>query len=91
LGYDFTRSQLARDIYNPKLHGAIENEQTIIRQGLAKLFNGETVLPMAVKEFPADPQAFANQVAIQKALLEWLDGQRAVDVRTSTADGKPPG
>ena len=31
LGYGFSRSQLARDIYNPKAHGELENEQTIIR------------------------------------------------------------
>jgi hypothetical protein len=82
LGYNFSSSQLSRDIYNPKAHGELESEQTIIRQGLAKLFKGETVFPMAVKEFPAtaNEQALANQAAIQKALLEWLEGQRTVKV-----------
>jgi hypothetical protein len=86
LGYKFSRPQLARDIYNPKAHGELETEQAIIRQGLAKLFKGEAIFPMAVKEFPAtaDQQTLANQAAIQKALLEWLQGERAV--RVSDAD-----
>lgn len=82
LGYSFSRAQLSRDIYSPQAHGDLETEQTIIRRGLAKLFNGETVLPMAVKEFPAtaDDDTLANQAAIQKALLAWLEGQSAVNV-----------
>ena len=88
LGYGFTRSQLARDIYNPRAHGELENEQTIIRKGLVKLFNGETVFPMAVKEFPAtvDEQTFDNQAALTKLLTEWLEGQRAVKVEQSDGD-----
>lgn len=30
LGYQFSRAQLARDIYSPRAHGELENEQTII-------------------------------------------------------------
>jgi len=88
LGYKFTRSQLARDIYSPRAHGELESEQTIIRQGLAKLFKGEAVLPMAVTEFPAtaDDETLATQAAIQRALLEVLEGERAVKV-----NNVPPG
>lgn len=88
LGYSFSRSQLARDIYNPQAHGDLEFEQTIIRKGLVKLFTGETVLPMAVKEFPAtvDDQTFDNQVALTKLLTEWLEGQRAVKIEQNSAD-----
>lgn len=82
LGYGFSRSQLARDIYNPQAHDELETEQTIIRKGFVKLFNGEASLPMAVKEFPttADDATLANRAALQKLMLEWLDGQRAVKV-----------
>jgi hypothetical protein len=85
LGYRFSRSQLARDIYSPKAHGELESEQTIIRQGLAKLFKGETVFPMAVKEFPAtaNQQTIDSQTAILKALLEWLEGERTVKVSST--------
>lgn len=89
LGYQFTRSQLARDIYNPQAHGELENEQTIIRKGFVKLFNGEAVIPMAVREFPAtaDEKSLANQAALQKLLLEWLEGQRSVKVDTAKPKG----
>lgn len=88
LKYDFSRAQLERDIYNPRAHGELENEQTIIRKGLVKLFNGETVFPMAVKEFPAtvDEQTFDNQAALAKLLTEWLEGQRAVKVEQAPGD-----
>jgi hypothetical protein len=88
LGYDFSRAQLERDIYSPRAHGELENEQTIIRKGLVKLFNGETVFPMAVKEFPAtvDEATFDNQAALAKLLTEWLEGQRAVKVEQTPGD-----
>jgi len=88
LGYRFSRAQLERDIYSPRAHGELENEQTIVRKGLVKLFNGETVFPMAVKEFPAtaDEESLANQAALQKLLVEWLEGQRAVRVKSDEAE-----
>ena len=88
LGYGFSRAQLQRDIYNPKAHGELENEQTIIRKGLVKLFNGETVFPMAVREFPAtvDEATFDNQAALTKLLTEWLEGQRTVKVERSASE-----
>jgi len=82
LGYGFSRAQLARDIYSPKAHDELESEQTIIRKGFVKLFNGEAALPMAVTDFPAtvDDETQASQAALQKLLMEWLEGQRAVKV-----------
>lgn len=89
LGYDFTRSQLANDIWNPQAHGELETEQTIIRKGFVKLFNGETVLPMAVREFPAtvDEETFDKQAALTTLLTEWLEGQRSVRVTGTAAEG----
>ena len=82
LGYGFSRAQLARDIYSPKVHADVEAEQTAIRKGLAKLLNGEASLPMAVREFPAfaDDETLSNQSAIQQALISWLTGKTAVHV-----------
>jgi len=82
LGYRFTRSQIARDIYSPQAHSDLENEQTIIRRGLVKLFNMEISLPMAVTEFPAtaDDESLANHRDIQKAILEVLEGRRPLPV-----------
>jgi hypothetical protein len=91
LGYGFSRSQLARDIYNPRAHDELENEQTIIRKGFVKLFNGEASLPMAVTEFPAtvDEQTFDNQAALTKLFSEWLEGQRAVKVEQAPQSSQP--
>ncbi|WP_121885332.1 DUF6680 family protein [Sphingomonas sp. PP-F2F-G114-C0414] len=88
LGYDFSRSQLTRDVYNPQAHGELENEQTIIRKGIVKLFKGELAIPMAVTEFPAtvDEATFDNQAALAKLLTEWLEGQRAVKVEIPNED-----
>lgn len=88
LGYDFSRSQLTRDVYNPQAHGELENEQTIIRKGIVKLFKGELSIPMAVTEFPAtvDEATFDNQAALSKLLTEWLEGQRAVKVEIPNED-----
>lgn len=93
LGYGFNRAQLQRDIYSPRAHGELENEQTVIRKGLVRLFNGETVLPMAVKEFPAtaDDQFLENQATVQRLLLEWLEGQRAVKVSSEPMKAGEPG
>ncbi len=86
LGYRLTREQLAKDIYYPGAHTELENEQTIIRRGVAALFTGQAVLPMAVKEFPVDEQTLLNQAALQKLLQEWLEGQRAVKVQNEKGD-----
>jgi hypothetical protein len=83
LGFNFTREQLQSDFYGPRAHDDLETEQTIIRRGLVRLFAGETTLPMAVKEFPADEQALLNQAALQKLLQEWLEGERAVKVQSA--------
>ena len=85
LGYSYSKAQLQNDIYSPVAHGELENDQTLIRKGLAKLLSGELVLPMAVREFPAtaDEVTIRNQTEMQTLLLEWLDGKRAVMINTA--------
>lgn len=82
LGYSFSRSELEKDVYYPEGHKVIEDDQEVIRRGFARVLKGELSIPMAVREFPAtaDDATLANQAAIQKALLEWLQGQTAVNV-----------
>ena len=45
-------------------------------------FNGETALPLAVKELPAtaDDESQAAQETFQKLLIEWFEGQRSLKV-----------
>ena len=80
LGYGFSRSELEKDVYYPEGHKLIEDDAETIRRGFAALLKGEIALPMAVKEFPYDEDAGAEQEAMRKLLSEWLSGQRAVKV-----------
>ncbi|GFN24377.1 hypothetical protein ADE_00750 [Achromobacter denitrificans] len=82
LGYSFNRSQLEKDVYYPTGHRVIEDDQDVIRRGVASLFKGETAIPMAVKEFPAtmDQKTFDSQAALTRLLTEWMEGQRSVQV-----------
>jgi hypothetical protein len=85
LGYRFNSVEISRELYSPKGHAAIESDQEIIRRGLAKMFRGELAIPMDVKTFPVDENFVANQLGLQKGLLDWLGGQRSVRV---TMEGK---
>lgn len=85
LKYDLSKSQIARDVYLPQAHTNAELEQLIIRQSLVKALTGGGI-PMAVKEFPGDPNFIANQVTLQTLLKEWLSGERVVKVEQ--ADNK---
>jgi hypothetical protein len=80
IGYSFSKSAIENDVYRPEGHVIIETDQEIIRRGLAKILSGETMIPMAVKEFPVDATALENQLKLQKLLSEWLGGERAVKV-----------
>ncbi len=80
LGYNFNQVEISREVYSPKAHAQIQNEQDIIRQGVAKLFRGEIALPMDVKGIPVDPQFVQNQNELHKRLLDWLAGERTVKV-----------
>lgn len=80
LRYDFSRSEIATNFYYPTGHANIETEQDTIRRGVAMLFKGEASIPMSVTDFPTDPEAVERQENLQKLLLEWLEGQRAVKI-----------
>ena len=88
LGYSFTKLEIRRGAYAPKLYEDIEADQTIIRQGLVKLFKGEFAVPMNVKSFPTDPASVHNQAALQQYLIEWLDGRRVVKVQSAGVNGE---
>lgn len=52
IGYDFERVQLQTPSYSPIAHGAIENDQLLIRKGLASIFSGESALKMEIVNIP---------------------------------------
>ncbi|MFN4010634.1 MAG: DUF6680 family protein [Pannonibacter sp.] len=88
LGYKFNRAQLGSDAYSPVAFGELNAEHGMIRRGLVQLLNGEKVLPLAVKELPAtvDKEALEVQQTLQRLLLEWLEGERAVKVQSSAPE-----
>lgn len=81
LDYGFDAVELEREVYSPVAHGQVEKEQNAIRQGLAALLSGERSLPMDVKTWPTDADAITRYQALQDALLAWLRGETAPQVR----------
>ncbi len=89
LGYNFSKAQLARDIYSPRAHGDLETEQTIIRRGLVGLFKGDIALPLVVKEFPAaDPGNAELQAALQQVLTDALQGVKPLVLSRDKTEDK---
>ncbi|GLQ82550.1 hypothetical protein GCM10007881_60730 [Mesorhizobium huakuii] len=80
LGYKFTKVELQRDVYSPKAHATYEAEQNVIRQGLFRLFSGETALPLDIKSFPVDSELAKRQRELQEQLSGILSGDRSVKV-----------
>jgi len=73
-GYKIDRHTLTSS-YNPMLHGEIERQQEIIREGVVKLFTGQGSLPLDLRSLPADPQTFAETQMLRQMLIAWLEQQ----------------
>lgn len=88
LGYKFNRAQLGSDAYLPVAFEELDTEHAMLRRGLVQLLNGEKALPLAVKELPAtvDKEALEVQQTLQRLLLEWLEGERAVKVLSNAPE-----
>jgi hypothetical protein len=80
LSYNFSGVEISREVYWLTAHPRIEADQQIIREGVAKLFNGEAALPMDVKSFPIEAQALEEQQDLRRPLLKWLAGEQSVKV-----------
>jgi len=46
LDYSFTRLEVEKQFYSQVAHGTWAQQETFLREGVAKLFNGETALPV---------------------------------------------
>lgn len=88
LGYHYSKVEIQREVYSPRAHDALQQEQSVIRNGLYRLFKGETALPLDIKSVPMDPNIVANQKAIQSELLNWLNGNRSVKVEMKPSNSK---
>lgn len=83
LGYDFSKSEISKNVYTPTGHINIETDQETIRRGFVSVLRGETSIPMNVTGFPYDEEAAAKQATLNERMLEWFEGQRTVKVESS--------
>ncbi len=81
LGYAFDPVELRREVYRPKGHIDVEQEQATVLRGAAALLKGERALPMEVRGWPVDADAVAVQKELQVHILAWLRGEAAPRVR----------
>jgi len=80
LEYQFTKVELQREVYSPRAHATVEDDQEVIRRGMSALFRGEAAFPLDIKTFPTSPEVVEKQAQIQDLLLAWLAGQASVKV-----------
>jgi hypothetical protein len=52
LGYDFEKHEIDKNSYFPVGHGEIENDNHIIRKGLAAILSGQASIPMEITGVP---------------------------------------
>lgn len=76
-GYRFSKVELQREVYSPRGHATIENEQEMIRKGLYRIFSGEAAFPLDIRSFPVDPEDVEDQKRLRRLLEQWLAGERA--------------
>jgi len=75
LGYTFTVATLKSEFCFLVMGSTLENDQTAIRDGLAKILSGKAALALNVQKFPGDPEA-------QAALKAILKGKAAIKRKT---------
>lgn len=88
LDYGFDPLQLKNEIYAPRGHFDIENDQTVIRRGVAELMEGKRTLPLEVRSIAQDEKATKRIAALQDSLIAWLEGKTAPRVKV---DGQERG
>ena len=81
LNYSFDKVWIKRNIYYPKGHGEIEEDQYIIRKALVKLLTGQNALKMDVESFPLDEDFAEKQKKLTEASIEILEGRKSVPVK----------
>lgn len=88
LGYSFTREQLRRGIYHPQ--GFYEREQAhlAILDGLRKVLTGQSALPMAVTQFPTNPDFATAQLELIRKAADAYDGRNGALKVRQVSDGE---
>lgn len=84
LGYEFDEVDVKKGIYTPEAHSQLENDLILLRQGLLGLINGDKSLKMYISNLPVSEQSTAEQKQLMQCVIELLEGQRSLSVRTAT-------
>jgi len=72
LGYDFDKTQIAKDVYSTIFHENLEADVQTMRTKILEILTGKAALPMAVVHFPNDADAVANQAEYLKLMAEHM-------------------
>ena len=91
LGYkELDEVQIKKGIYYPEAHGLIEDQMSLIRNGIIKVLYGETKLLMNVTDFPSDQEAIEKLKYLHSGLTDLVDGKRPlpVEIIKSVEDNK---
>jgi len=72
LKYQFDKEELSKEIYLPKAHNIIENEQEFIRRNVVKLLSGEQPIAIDLRSINADPQAIREWTEIRQLAIHYL-------------------
>lgn len=90
LHYDFDKTEISKEVYSTVFHEKAEADANLIREKLAEILNGKAAFPMAVVQFPQDPNVAKDQADYLKVMAERLrEGKpllvTIVDAETSSA------
>jgi hypothetical protein len=86
LGYQFDRVHIKRAAYYPQGYGDIEQDQMVIRKGLAAVLTGDRSLPMKVTSVPMSEQAAQEQAELRKLMIQSYKGQLPLEVKIVKSD-----
>jgi|GEM_PF-470263 len=72
LGYDFDKTQIGKDAYSTQYHEKMEADALTIRTKLVEVLTGKAAFPMAVVQFPNDPDFIAAQAQYLNLMAEHI-------------------
>ena len=72
LHYDFDKTEISKEVYSTVFHENVEADANLIREKLAQILSGKAAFPMAVVQFPHDPELETNQSDYMKIMAELL-------------------
>lgn len=85
-GFPFDKPTLFKGVYYPRAQQKIEEENTMLREGLLKIIWNREPLSMDVKSFPVDIEALNKQTKLQESLIDYYDGKKSVKITLDKND-----